>query len=150
MNARSYATIGLFAAPAVAIAIGVWAEFAELTPPLLLAVATPAMAVSLLSAAYLRRLATRSLTIVLLGAAIGLLTFSMAAGLYIAIHYARTSGFDLDEDSDGGSAAVFFFVHVVVGTVAGVVLGVLGAVVAWVARSIRWATTSSIAPSREA
>lgn len=132
-----YASIGLLAAPGVAIAIGVWAEFADLTPPLLLAVAAPAMALTLLSAAYLRGLATRPLAVVLLGGAIGLATFSFAAGLYIALHLARGGAADLNGADDGGAAAVFFVVHAVVGTMAGLALGGVGALLAWAVRQGR-------------
>ena len=147
---RTYAFVGLLVAPAVGVALGVWAEFADLEPPVLLAIALPAMAASLISAAYLGRPATRPLALVLLGGAIGLLTFALAAGLYIAIHELRGGAMDLNGADDGGSAGVFFVVHVVVGTIAGVALGGGGAIVAWAARVLGWGAPRPIAPSREA
>jgi len=131
---RPWVLAGLFVAPVVGLATGVWAEFAELGPPLLLAVATPAIIVSVLSAA---RITERSqpIAVVLTGAAVGLLTFSMSAGLYIAFHYLRGGGFDVNDDEAGGSAAMFFAVHVGVGAIVGLVIGVAVAALAYVART---------------
>lgn len=128
---RRYAIAGTLAAPLVALGIGVWAEFAELTPPLLLAVASPVILFSTLCAAYLAGVIARPIAPVLLGGAMGLATFSIAAGFYITLHLMRGGGLDLNGADDGGSAGVFFLVHVAVGTIAGLVLGVAVAVVLW-------------------
>ncbi len=142
---RRQAKIGVFVAPIVALAIGVWAEFADLGPPLLLAVAVPAMAVTLASAALLTRAAARPLTIVLLGGAIGLVTFSISEGLYLAIHYARGGTLSFESlDSQPAMAVALFGIHVAVGTVAGLGLGAAGALVAW-AVGVRRSTASPAA-----
>ncbi|MEX2159091.1 MAG: hypothetical protein WEB04_06770 [Dehalococcoidia bacterium] len=137
MTARSYAFAGVVAAPIVALGIGVWAEFAELTPPVLLAVASPAILLSTLCAAYRAGVTTRPVVTVLLGGAIGLATFSIAAGFYIALHLMRGGGLDLNGADDGGSAGVFFLVHVAVGTIAGLALGCVVALVLWAGNAIR-------------
>jgi uncharacterized membrane protein len=137
---------GVFAAPIVALGIGVWAEFAGLTPPLLLAVACPVIFLSTLCAAHLAGVTARPVGTVLIGSAIGLATFSIAAGFYIALHLMRGGGLDLNGADDGGSAGVFFVVHVVVGTVAGLALGCVTAVVLW-AKVMAARRSASPAPS---
>ncbi len=84
----------MLAAPIVAVGIGVWAEFADLSPPLLLAVAVPAMAVSLISVALAYRV--RPLALVLVGVALGFATFAIAEGLYLSIHYTRGGTLDFE------------------------------------------------------
>ena len=124
---------GFLAAPAAALTIGVWAEFADLGPPLLLAIAMPAMAVSLASVATAMRAKPASL--VVLGAAIGLATFAVAEGLYLTIHYARGGTLDFESlESQQAMAAALFGIHVAVGTLAGLALGCAGAVLAYVRR----------------
>jgi hypothetical protein len=134
------AVVGVLLAPVTGLAIGVWAEFADLGPALLLAVATPAMAVSLASASRVWRLDGRPVALVLAGVATGLLTFALAAATYIVLHLLRGGGLDLNGDDDGGSAGVFVIVHVVVGALAGLVLGVCGGVLAYAGRRMRLAT----------
>jgi hypothetical protein len=120
MNPRWLA--GTLTAPCAGLLTGVWAEFAELGPPALLAVTVPAIVVSLLSLARLTgRTGPRGL--VLVGAALGLLTFSTSAGVYIALHLLRGGGLDVNGEEAGGSAAVFFAVHVAVGALVGVAVG---------------------------
>jgi hypothetical protein len=128
---------GVLVAPGVGLLIGVWAEFADLGPPLLLAVAVPAIIVSLLS---LIRLTGRSqpFALILSGGAIGLLTFSLSAGLYIVLHYLRGGGFDVNGDESGGSAAAFFAVHVAVGAAVGLAIGVAMALLIVVSRTLGW------------
>ncbi len=123
----------MLTAPIVALGIGVWAEFAELSPPLLLAVALPAMAVSVISVAA--GYGVRSLALVLAGVAVGFATFAIAEGLYLSIHYARGGTLDFESlHSQPAMAAALFGIHVAVGTVAGLGLGVAGAVVAYTTR----------------
>jgi hypothetical protein len=132
MNARLLFA-GALVAPAAGLATGVSAEFADLGPPLLLAVAVPAIIISLLSTV---RLTERSqpLAFILSGGALGLLTFSLSAGLYIALHALRGGGFDVNGDESGGSAVVFFAVHVAVGALVGLAIGVAAALLMVVGR----------------
>ncbi len=122
--------LGILAAPIAALGIGVWAEFADLSPPLLLAVAMPAMVVTLFSLAMVFDL--RPVAMIAAGAAVGLLTFAVAEGLFLSIHYARGGTLDFESiDSQAAMAAALFGIHVGVGTAAGLALGVVGAVVAY-------------------
>ena len=122
--------LGILIAPVVALGIGVWAEFADLSPPLLLAVALPAMAVCLISLAIAFDL--RPAALIVVGAAIGFATFAIAEGLYLSIHYARGGTLDFESlDSQPAMAAALFGIHVAVGTLAGLALGCAGAVVAF-------------------
>ncbi len=122
--------VGVLTAPIVALGIGFWAEFADLGPPLLLAVAVPAMTVCLISLAIAFDL--RPIALVVVGAAIGFATFAIAEGLYLAIHYARGGTLDFESlDSQSAMAAALFGIHVAVGTLAGLALGCAGAVVAF-------------------
>ena len=128
MNAKTQ--LGVLAAPIVALGIGVWAEFADLSPPLLLAVALPATAVCLISLAIAFDL--RPAALVVVGAAIGFATFAIAEGLYLSIHYARGGTLDFESlDSQLAMAAALFGIHVGVGTLAGLALGCAGAVAAF-------------------
>ena len=123
---KRFADRGVFVAPAVALGIGVWAEFADLTPLLLLAVALPAMTISLASMAVLFDL--RPFALVFVGVAIGLMTFAIAEGLYLTIHYARGGTLDFESlDSQPAMAAALFGIHVAVGLILGLALGVVGA-----------------------
>jgi hypothetical protein len=134
MNARLLLA-GVLVAPAVGMLTGLWAEFADLGPPLLLAVAVPAIVVSLLS---LTQLTARShpAAVILSGGALGLVTFSISAGVYIVVHALRGGGFDVNGDESGGSAAVFFAVHVAVGAVVGLAVGGALAVLTVVGRAL--------------
>ena len=128
--------LGILVAPVVALGIGVWAEFADLSPALLLAVAMPAMAVTLFSVALGFDL--RPIAVFAAVAAIGLMTFAITEGLYLSIHYARGGTLDFESiDSQAAMAAVLFGIHVGVGTVAGLALGAAGAVVKYVAGARR-------------
>ncbi len=128
--------LGILVAPIVALGIGVWAEFADLSPPLLLAVAMPAMAVTLFSLATAT--GAKPLALVLAGAVVGFLTFAVAEGLFLSIHYARGGTLDFESiDSQAAMAAALFGIHVVVGTLAGLALGVAGALVAYLAGTRR-------------
>ena len=128
--------LGILSAPIVALGIGVWAEFAELSPPLLLALAMPAMAVTLFSLAI--GIGAKPLALVLMGAAIGFMTFAITEGLYLSIHYARGGTLDFESiDSQAAMAAVLFGIHVGVGTVAGLALGAAAAAVAYLAGARR-------------
>ena len=135
--------LGILIAPIVALGIGVWAEFADLSPPLLLAVAFPAMTVCLISLTIAFDL--RPIALAVVGAAIGFSTFAIAEGLYLAIHYARGGTLDFESlDSQSAMAAALFGIHVAVGTLAGLALGCAGAVVAF-AVGVRARTASRAA-----
>lgn len=124
--------LGLLTAPVVALGVGVWAEFADLSPALLLAVALPAMAVTLFSVALVFDL--RPVAVMAAGVAIGLMTFAITEGLYLSIHYARGGFLNFEAyESQRAMAAALFAIHVGVGTVAGLALGAAGALVAYVA-----------------
>ncbi|MEX1253614.1 MAG: hypothetical protein WEE64_04675 [Dehalococcoidia bacterium] len=131
MNPRLLA--GALVAPMAGLATGVWSEFADLGPPVLLAVAVPAIVISLLSLARLSE-RSRPIPLILMGGAIGLLTFAISVGLYVALHYVRGGGFDINDEESGGSAAVFFAVHVAVGAMVGVGVGAAMAVLVVVGR----------------
>ncbi len=123
--------LGILAAPITALGIGVWAEFADLSPPLLLAVAIPAMAVTLFSVASAFDL--RPVAVFAAGAAVGFVTFAITEGLYLSLHYARGGFLNFEAyESQRAMAAALFGIHVGVGTVAGLALGVVGALVAYV------------------
>ena len=123
----------MLTAPIVALGIGIWAEFADLSPTLLLAVALPAMTVTIFSVAFAYE--ARPLALLTGGIAIGLLTFAIAEGLYLSIHYARGGTLDFESlDSQPAMAAALFGIHVAVGTLAGLGLGIAGAIVAYVTR----------------
>ncbi len=133
----------MLAAPIVALGIGVWAEFADLGPPLLLAVALPAMAAGLISLAIAYDL--RPIALVVVGAAIGFATFAIAEGLYLSLHYARGGTLDFESlESQSAMAAALFGIHVAVGTLAGLALGVAGAFVVY-AVGVRRRTASPAA-----
>lgn len=123
-------------APAVGLGIGVWAEFADLSAPLLLAVALPAMAVALVGTAWRTAIAERPAMLVLLGGALGLVTFLATEGLYLVIHHARGGFLNFEAfESQEAMAAGLLAVHAVVGTVLGLGLGVAVAGVAWLVRA---------------
>ncbi len=148
MPHRVQASLGLLTAPLVALAIAVWAEFADLAPPLLLAFAVPAIVVSTLIAGYL--FGARPIALVLLGGLIGLLTFTIAEGGYLAIHYARGGTLHADCcDSQGATAAVLFGIHVGVGIVVGLGVGAGLALLLIVSRVLGRHSVVSFAPSRE-
>jgi hypothetical protein len=138
---------GIWVAPAVALVIGVWAEFADLTPPVLLAIALPAMAVTLAAVAVRYDLGSRPIVLIVAATAIGLLTFAIAEGLYLAIHYGRGGTLDFESiDSQPAMAAALFGIHVAVGALAGFGLGVVSALltVVWRLR----AKDVKVAPAR--
>lgn len=146
--ARNRALLGLLTAPAVAFAIALWAEFADLGPPALLAVAAPAIVVSTVSAGYL--FAVRSIALVLIGGGVGLLTFTIAEGGYLALHYARGGTLNAECcDAQGEMAAVLFGIHVGVGIVVGLVVGGVLALALMAARVLRRRPPVSLAPSRK-
>ena len=133
----------MLAAPIVALGIGVWAEFADLSPPLLLAVALPAMAAGLISLAIAYDL--RPIALVVVGGVIGFATFAIAEGLYLSLHYARGGFLNYEAyESQQAMAAALFGIHVAVGTLAGLALGCTGALVAY-AVGVRARTASRAA-----
>ncbi len=129
MKAR---TLGVLVAPTVALAIGVWAEFAHLTPPILFAVAVPAIVVSTPCAAY--PLGSRLWALVLAGAAAGMVTFGLAEGTHVALHLARGDTLDFDAyHSQAAKAFALIGTHLAAGAMVGAGVGAGLAVVSLVA-----------------
>jgi hypothetical protein len=133
--------IGLLVAPLVAIAVGAWAEFAHLTPPILFAVSIPVIIVSTLSAAYLWRSTVVPLVLALAGALVGIVTFGLAEGTHVAIGLVRGSELEFgDYQSRAAIASGLVAVHLaagaMVGAGVGLVLAVLYAANAWVVRAL--------------
>jgi hypothetical protein len=115
---------GVLAAPIVALAIGVWAELAHLTPALLFAVAVPAIIVSTLSAAYLVRGLPWPLALVLAGVGVGTLMFGLAEGTHVAIHFARGKTIDFgDYHSRAAIGAMLIGIHLAAGAMVGAGVG---------------------------
>ncbi len=124
---------GPLIAPAVALAIGVWAEFAHLTPPVLFAVSVPAIIVSTLSSAYVARRVSWPVALVL--AVVGTLTFGLAEGTHVAIHFSR--GGTLDFGGYHSRAAIgggLIGVHLAAGAMVGAGVGAGLTVLSTVAR----------------
>jgi hypothetical protein len=123
MKARCLA--GLHVVPAAALLLGVWAEFADLGAPLLLAVAVPAIVVSTASAAYVSGAAERPAFVVLIGTLAGALTFAMTEGSYLALHLSRGGRLNFEgADSQQAMAAALLGIHVGVGALVGACVGV--------------------------
>ena len=132
--------LGVVAAPIVALGVGVWAEFADLSAFVLFVTVLPAMAVTLLSVAL--AFGTRPLAVIAVGAAIGLVTFGIVEGVYLSIHYARGGFLNYEAyESQRAMAIALFVIHATLGTLVGLGLGVSGAVVAY-AVNIRKRTAS--------
>jgi len=139
MTSRNYAQLGLLVAPLAAIVIGVWAEFAELTPLVLSAVSIPAIIVSTISAAVLARRVPVVPALVVGGIVVGAITFGLAAGTHVLLSWLRGSELEFsDYDSRALISLAFVSVHLAVGTMVGagvgVVLAVLYAGTSWVMR----------------
>ncbi len=134
--------LGLVVAPVVAIAIGLWAEFAELTPPILFTVSIPVITVSALSLAYLaQQRIPMALALVLPGAVVGVVTFGLAEGTHVLLAVARGSELEFgDYQSRAAIATGLIVVHLaagaMVGAGVGVALAVLYAANAWVVRML--------------
>jgi hypothetical protein len=114
----------IFVAPIVALAIGVWAEFAHLTPPVLFAVAVPAIIVSTVSAAYLTRRVPWPLALAVAGAIVGTITFGLAETTHVAIHFSR--GGTIDFGSYHSRAAIglaLIGIHLAAGAMVGAGIG---------------------------
>ena len=128
-----HAIAGVLVAPVVGLAIGVWAEFAHLTPPLLFAVSVPAIVVSTLSAA----LSMRSFVwpLVLFGAVVGSLTFGLAESTHVAIHLARGGTLDFAAyHSPAAKALALIGIHLAAGAMVGAGVGAALAALSLVAR----------------
>jgi hypothetical protein len=125
----------IFVAPVVALAIGVWAELAHLTPPLLFAVAVPAIIVSTLAAASFSRRLPWLLALVLAGALVGTITFGLAESTHVAIHFARGKTIDFgDYHSRAAIGALLIGIHLAAGGMVGAGVGVGLAAVSMVGR----------------
>ena len=118
------ALAGILFAPSVALALGVWAEFGDLNPPVLFAVALPAITVSTLSLAYLARQFPWPLALVLAGVVVGTITFGLTEGTYLAIHLSRGGTLNFEAyDSQPAMALALLGIHVAVGSMVGLGVG---------------------------
>ncbi len=114
----------IFVAPAVALAIGVWAELAHLTPPILFAVAVPAIIVSTLVAASFSRRLAWPVALVLAGALVGTITFGLAESTHVAIHFSRGKTIDFgDYHSRAAIGALLIGIHLAAGAMVGAGVG---------------------------
>jgi hypothetical protein len=128
----------IFVAPTVALAIGVWAEFAHLTPPVLFAVALPAIIVSTVSAAYLARRQPWPLALVIAGAVLGTITFGLAEGTHVAIHFSRGGTIDFGSyHSRAAIGAMLIGIHLAVGALVGAGTGAGLALLWFASRQLR-------------
>ena len=126
---------GVIVAPVVALALGVWAEFADLSPPVLFAVALPAIIVSTVSAARALRPTARPAALLLLGVALGTAMFAITEGTYLAIHFSRGGTLNFESvDSQPGMALALLGIHVAVGAMVGAGVGAGLAVLSIVSR----------------
>jgi hypothetical protein len=149
MAMRSYANVRLqciavvvlsrkaiFVAPIVALAIGVWAEFAHLTPPVLFVVSVPAIVMSTVSAAYLTRRVPWPIALVVAGALVGMITFGLAEGTHVAIHLARGDTLDFNAyHSEAAKAFALIGIHLAAGAMVGAGVGA-GLAVLWFASGL--------------
>ena len=123
MTAR-WLLAGVLVAPIAALALGVWAEFADLGPLLLLIIAVPAIVVATVSAASLLPAAQRPPALVLLAVLLGTLTFGLTEGSYIAIHLSRGGYLNFEGlGSQRAMAAALIGIHLGVGAVVGAGIG---------------------------
>lgn len=135
----------MLAAPLAGLAIGVWAEFANLSPLMLFAVAGPAILLATISAAYLARTLARPIALILSGAALGVLTFGLAEGSYVAIHLSRGGFLNFERfDTQGEMAAALIGIHLAVGAMVGAALGAGAATFVLVAKALT--KRSSVSP----
>jgi hypothetical protein len=123
---RDRAALGVVVAPFVGISTGVLAEWVDLNPALLLTIAVPALIISTFAASLPDARPQRT---AVGGVALGLATFSLSAGVYLAIHYARGGSTE--------SPGVFFAVHVGVGAIVGLAVGGAVALAIALSRSLR-------------
>jgi len=134
MTVRTYAFAGLVLAPASGLALGVWAEFDDLNAPLLLGVATPAIALATLAAARLLRV--HPTAVALAGALLGALTLGLSEGVYIAVHRARGGFLNFEAfDSQGEMAAALIAIHAAAGATLGLAVGASLALLLWAGRA---------------
>ena len=132
---RRQAIAGVVVAPIAALALGVWAEFADLNPPALLAVGLPAIIVSTVSAARALRSTARPAALLLLGVALGTVTFAVTEGTYLAIHFSRGGTLNFESvDSQPAMALALLGIHVAVGALVGAGVGAGLAVLSIVSR----------------
>lgn len=130
---KRYAKLGLVAAPAAGLGLGIWAEFADLGAPILLVVALPAMAISLASVAVLYD--SRPPAMLIGGVLVGVATFAITEGTYLGLHRARGGFLNYEAyESQEAMAAALFAIHAGLGLAFGLGLGLAAALVAYVAR----------------
>jgi len=115
---------GLLLAPVAGVTLGLWAEFADLSPAVLLAVALPAIIVATLSAGVLLRAVGNAIAVVLAGLLAGVVTFGVTEGMYLAVHRLRGGFLNFEAfDSQGEMAAALLGIHLGVGAVTGLGVG---------------------------
>jgi hypothetical protein len=128
----------IFVAPAVAFGIGVWAELAHLTPPVLFAVSVPAIIVSTLAAPPMARRLPWPVALVLAGAIVGTITFGIAETTHVAIHEALGRSLDFGGGhSEAAKAFALIGIHLGAGAMIGSGVGVALAVLSLGARAAR-------------
>ena len=111
---------------ATAIAIGVWAEFADLGRPQLISVALPAIALATLAAAAGLARTTRGRAIAALasGVVIGTALGVLGEGTYLALHYARGGTLNFEGyNTQREMALALLGIHTLVGLTGGVIVG---------------------------
>ena len=115
---------GVLLAPGAGLALGVWAEFADLAPAVLLAVALPAIVVATLNAGRLLGGVRHPTVVAFAGLVFGVVTFGGTEGVYLAIHRLRGGSLNFESfDSQGEMAAALLAIHLGVGAVAGLGVG---------------------------
>ena len=146
----------IYVAPAVAFGIGVWAEFAHLTPAVLFAVSLPAIIVSTLAAASMLRPLPWPAALVLAGAVVGVITFGIAEPTHVAIHEALGRSLDFGgRYSEAAKAFALIGIHLGAGAMIGAGVGTALATLSVVLRlrsiapTLRFALRHSSPSARE-
>ena len=125
---------------AVALLIGVWAEFADLGQALLVGVALPAIALSTFAAALGLARTTRGRAIAALagGVVIGTTLGVLGEGTYLALHFTRGGELNFEGlDSQGEMALALLGIHTLVGLSGGAIVGAALAVAFSIAGVVR-------------
>jgi hypothetical protein len=127
----------------VAIALGVWAEFADLSAPLLFVVSLPAIVVSTACAAMTLPRVPVVLALLVGGIVFGVVTFGLSAGTHVLLSWVRGSELDFsDYDSRALASLGFVAVHLAAGAIVG---AAVGAVLALLYAANRWVVSRNAA-----
>lgn len=134
-----YARAGIWVGPIVAVLIGVWAEFDDLSALVLFVVSIPAIVVSTISAAVLMPRLPVVLVLLVAGIVFGVATFGLSALTHVLLSWLRGSELDFGDDNSRALASLgFVAVHLAAGTVVGAgvgaVLALLYSVNGWFVR----------------